>query len=87
MLAGTVRRQLWSDDPATKPASPVPVMWIGGVFASDTLLQRFRMLVELEGSVSARPPLHGPAVGALLIACKLAGLTIKPDGASAPTTP
>jgi glucosamine kinase len=80
MLAGTVRRQLWSDAPAAglSPAT-VPVRWIGGVFSSDTLLQRFRMLVELEGSVSAQPPLHGPAVGALLIAGKLAGLTIKPD--------
>jgi hypothetical protein len=51
----------------------VKVAWIGGVFSSAILLGRFRMLVELEGSGSAAPPLHGPAIGALLIAAKLAG--------------
>jgi glucosamine kinase len=69
MLAGTVRRQLWSDG----APDAVKVAWIGGVFGSAILLERFRMLVELEGSVSAAAPLHGPAVGALLIAAKLAG--------------
>jgi glucosamine kinase len=74
MLAGTVRRQLWSEG----TADPVKVAWIGGVFGSAVLLERFRMLVELEGSVSASPPLHGPALGALFIAAKLAGVTMRP---------
>jgi glucosamine kinase len=82
MLAGTVRRQLWSNGAAAQSAGPQvaapQVAWIGGVFGSDILLQRFRMLVELEGSVSAAPPRHGPAVGALLLAAKLAGITFHP---------
>jgi N-acetylglucosamine kinase-like BadF-type ATPase len=74
MLAGTVRRQLWSEVPPE-----LPVTWVGGVFNSRLLLERFRMLVELEGSATARAPLHGPAIGALLLAGRLAGVTLKPD--------
>jgi hypothetical protein len=29
--------------------------------------------------VTSAPPLHSPAVGALLIAAKLAGVTVRPD--------
>ncbi|MDP9171667.1 MAG: ATPase [Acidobacteriota bacterium] len=67
-LAGKVRAQLWRDD------EPSTVSWIGGVFKSEILLQRFRHLVELEGHAATAPPQHSPALGALLIARKAAGL-------------
>jgi N-acetylglucosamine kinase-like BadF-type ATPase len=68
MLAGSVRRQLWPE------GEPSILSWAGGVFNSAVLLERFRMLVQLDGSVVASPPEHSPAVGALLIAWKAAGL-------------
>ena len=39
LLAGSVRRQLWSE------GKPVLVSWAGGTFQSDPLLERFRMLI------------------------------------------
>jgi hypothetical protein len=50
------------------------VAWIGGVFRSRMLLERYRYLVELEEGNVAGPPEHGPAVGALLEAYRAAGL-------------
>lgn len=84
MLAGTVRRQLWSDahaapGPLAGKMAAGSVAWTGGVFNSRLVLERFRMLVELEGSMACAAPLHGPARGALLLAGKLAGLTFQPD--------
>jgi N-acetylglucosamine kinase-like BadF-type ATPase len=72
-LAGTVRRQLWRDGEVSR------LSWIGGVFKSPILLSRFRTLVELESGVSAAPPEHSPAMGALLIAWGAAGLRIVLD--------
>lgn len=70
MLAASVRRQLWSEGESLKLA------WTGGVFGSTILLERFRMLVELEGGgVSAGPSAHSPAIGALLLAWRSVGLT------------
>ena len=77
MLAGTVRRQL---GPRRNEADgPLQLAWIGGVFNSAIVLDRFRMLVELEGSVRTAPPLHSPAMGALLTAWKLAGISASPE--------
>ncbi len=76
MLAGTVRRQLWNT--RDLPEKPLRVAWIGGVFNSTTVLERFRMLIELEGHAVSAPPAHSPAVGALLIALKLAGVIVLP---------
>src|SRR5581483_5491698 len=59
MLAASVRAQLW------EPAESVDVAYIGGVFESARLLERFRLLVELEPGVSCVPPKHTPAEGAL----------------------
>jgi N-acetylglucosamine kinase-like BadF-type ATPase len=70
MLAASVRGQLWT------PADPVAVAYIGGVFQSELLLERFRMLVELDGSTSCGPPVEGPAEGALLDAYRAAGLQL-----------
>lgn len=73
LLAGSVRRQLWSEGESTI------VSWAGGVFQSPPLLERFRMLNALEPAVVCEPPRHGPATGALLLAYRAAGLTIHPS--------
>ena len=61
-LAGSVRQQLW------KPDEAVDVVYSGGVFRSQRLLERFRLLVELEPGTRCGPPLHTAAEGALLTA-------------------
>jgi N-acetylglucosamine kinase-like BadF-type ATPase len=66
LLVGSVRRQLWSEGEATR------VAWVGGVFRSAILLERFRTLVSLEESATCEAPKHGPAVGALLLAYRAA---------------
>ncbi len=68
MLAASVRRQLW------QPGEALDVAYIGGVFQSLTLRERFRMLVEMEEGVRCGPPLHNPAEGALLESYRAAGL-------------
>jgi N-acetylglucosamine kinase-like BadF-type ATPase len=68
LLVASVRRQLWSD------GDSVPVSWTGGAFQSTTLLDRFRLLIELQDAAVCQAPRHGPAAGALLLAWKAAGL-------------
>ncbi len=58
--AASVRARL-SGDQVVLSVSPV-----GGVFRSETLHARFRLLVELTDGCSYRPPFFGPAAGALL---------------------
>jgi N-acetylglucosamine kinase-like BadF-type ATPase len=72
-LSAAVRRQLFRE------GEPSRLSWIGGVFGSSVLLTRFRMLIELEGTVSAAPPEHVPAVGALLLAWRAAGIAAVPE--------
>jgi N-acetylglucosamine kinase-like BadF-type ATPase len=60
MIAGAVRTQLWN------PGDPVEIAYIGGVFQSPLLLERFRMLVEMTDGVRCVAPKHVPAEGALL---------------------
>jgi N-acetylglucosamine kinase-like BadF-type ATPase len=67
-LAAAVRRQLF------QPAEPVRLAYIGGVFRSSILLERYRMLVEAEEGNRCGPPMYGPAAGALLQAYEHAGL-------------
>jgi N-acetylglucosamine kinase-like BadF-type ATPase len=74
VLTGAVRRQLW------RPGEPVVVAYIGGVFRSRLLLERFRMLVEMEDGNHCQPPLYGPEAGALLEAYRAAGLHPKLTG-------
>lgn len=50
---------------------------VGGVFRSEMLAQRFRMLVELEDGNSAIQPRFGPAAGALIEAYAAAGLKLE----------
>jgi N-acetylglucosamine kinase-like BadF-type ATPase len=71
MLTGAVRSQLW------KPGQAIQAAFIGGVFESRRLLQRFRMLVELEEGTHCGPPKHGPAEGALLEAYRGAGVSVE----------
>ena len=69
-LAGAVRTQLF------QPGESARVAYIGGVFRSERLLERFRLLVELEEGNRLGPPELGPAAGALLEAFRSAGKSI-----------
>ena len=68
LLTVAVRRQLW------KPGEAVEVATIGGAFQSRNLLERFRLLVELEGGNRCGPALRSPAEGALLEAYRATAL-------------
>ena len=65
-----VRRQLFHRGERARTS------YIGGVFQSAILRERFAMLVELESDVAVHPPAMGPAAGALIEAYRLAGLRI-----------
>jgi N-acetylglucosamine kinase len=66
LLAASVRSQLWSR------REEMEVAYIGGVFRSQRLLERFRLLVELEEGVTCIAPRRDPAEGALRAAVRLA---------------
>jgi len=68
LLAAAVRSQLWS------PEDGVDVVYVGGVFESGRLRERFRMLVELVDGNRCAAPHYGPAEGALLQAMRASGL-------------
>jgi len=70
-LAAAVRRQLFEG------SGQVNVCYSGGVFGSHPLLERFRMLVELEEGNRVSPPQHGAAEGALLEAYRMSGVSLK----------
>ena len=63
-------------------AEPAKVAHIGGVFKSEMLRERFRMLVELEDGNTLIAPRHGPAVGALIEAYQSAGIQAAITGAA-----
>jgi len=67
-LVASVRVQLWKEDEA------VNVAYTGGVFRSERLLERFRLLVELHPGTGCGVPQHSAAEGALLAAYREAGL-------------
>jgi N-acetylglucosamine kinase-like BadF-type ATPase len=67
-LAASIRSQLWMEGEAAQ------VAYIGGVFRSGLLLERFRLLVEMENGTECRPPVYGPAAGALLEAYRASQL-------------
>ena len=71
-LAAAVRGQLW------KPGAAIEVAYIGGVFRSWMLLERFRLLVELEEGALCTPPQRSPAEGALLEAYRAARTEPRP---------
>ncbi len=68
-IAAAVRGQLFDKNESAR------VAYIGGVFRSGLLLERFRMLVELEEGNRCGLPVYGPAAGALIEAYRNAGLT------------
>jgi N-acetylglucosamine kinase-like BadF-type ATPase len=70
-LAMAVRAQLW------RPGDPVEIAYLGGVFQSRGLRERFRELVLAEAGNSCAAPLQGPAEGALLEAYRAAGLDVR----------
>jgi len=69
-LSVSVRAQLFD------PGAPCRISYIGGVFSSEILLARYRMLMEMEDGNRVAAPVHGPAAGALIEAYRAAGLNI-----------
>jgi N-acetylglucosamine kinase-like BadF-type ATPase len=67
-LTASIRRQLW------KEGEPARVAYIGGVFRSKLILERYCELVEMQDGNRCQPPEYGPAAGALLEAYRAAGL-------------
>ena len=65
-----VRRQLFHRGELSRTS------YIGGVFRSEILRERFAMLVQLESDAPVHPPAMGPAAGALIEAYRLAGLKV-----------
>jgi hypothetical protein len=53
-----------------QPGEPVRAAHVGGVFRSAILLEEYRRLLGIRSA----PPVYGPATGALLEACRSAGL-------------
>lgn len=69
-LAGAARGQIFG------PGETCRIRYIGGVFRSEILLGRFRMLMELTEGNQVAAPEYGPAAGALIEAYRLAGMKI-----------
>jgi N-acetylglucosamine kinase-like BadF-type ATPase len=70
-FSAAVRGQLWTS------GEPVRIVYVGGVFRSQRVLERFRMLVEMEEGIVCQAPEYGPAAGALFEAYRAAGLQPK----------
>ena len=68
MITGAVRHQLF------QISEPAKICYMGGVFNSHILRERYQTLVELVDGNQCSAPLHGPAAGALLEAYRAAGL-------------
>jgi N-acetylglucosamine kinase-like BadF-type ATPase len=69
--SAAVRAQIFAAD------EPVFIAYFGGVFRSDLLRERFRMLIELEEGNHVGPPKYGPAAGALIEAYRAAGAAVE----------
>ena len=67
-FAAAIRGQIF------KPRESAVVAYIGGVYNSIALRERFRMLVELEDGNSVAAPRYGPATGAIIEAYRAAGI-------------
>jgi N-acetylglucosamine kinase-like BadF-type ATPase len=73
-FTGSIRRGLWRE------GEPARVAYIGGVFQSKLILERYRQLVEMEEGNRCQPPEYEPAAGALLEAYRAAALHPKLTG-------
>ena len=71
-IASAVRGQLFT---AREPAI---ISYSGGAFSSSRLLERFRMLIELDGANLFTTPQFLPVKGALIEAFRAAGLDVFP---------
>jgi N-acetylglucosamine kinase-like BadF-type ATPase len=71
-MTAAVRRQLF------QTGEPVDVRYSGGVFGSDPLRERFRMLAELEEGTRVSAPRLSAAEGALIEAYRLCGVPVEP---------
>jgi N-acetylglucosamine kinase len=69
-MVAAVRGQLF------ERSGQADVCYSGGVFGSDPLLERFRMLVELEEGNRVSAPRHNAAEGALLEAYRISGTKV-----------
>ncbi len=67
-LATSVSRRLF------RTGGMMLVCYIGGVFRSRLLLERYRQIVELEEGAQCSAPRYSPAVGALLEAYRASGI-------------
>ncbi len=67
-LAGAVRAQIFDE--------PCRISYLGGVFRSEIVLARFRLLLELAEGRRVAEPIYGPAAGALIEAYRAAGLNV-----------
>ena len=67
LLVRTIRALLF------KSGESVPCAYVGGVFHSRILLARFREALQQEPGLVATPPVHHPAIGALLEAYRARG--------------
>ncbi len=76
-FAAAVRRQLFHRGELARTS------YIGGVFRSEFVRERFATLVQLESDAPVHPPAMGPAAGALIEAYRLAGLKVLPSNAPA----
>lgn len=75
-ITAAVRSQLFN------PGQFARVAYIGGVFKSARLRERFRLLVELSDGNTVDAPIYNPAAGALLEALAASGL--KPELVNVP---
>lgn len=69
-LASAARAQIFD------PGESSCISYLGGVFRSEMLLGRYRMLMELEEGNRVAEPIYGSAAGALIEAYRAAGLKI-----------
>lgn len=68
IVAAAVRHQLFDAGQTAR------VGYIGGVFRSPIVLERFRMLTEMEQGNQVGAPVYVPAAGALLEAYRAGGI-------------
>jgi N-acetylglucosamine kinase-like BadF-type ATPase len=61
---------------------PAKTAYVGGVFKSEMLRERFRLLVELEDGNDVIAPRYGPAVGALIEAYARSGIAAEISGSA-----
>jgi N-acetylglucosamine kinase-like BadF-type ATPase len=69
-MASAVRAQIFDAKAECR------ISYLGGVFRSEILLARYRMLLELDEGNRVAEPVYGPAAGALIEAYRVAGLNV-----------